>query len=144
MRLVPYDPVRMAPGPVQALLAEAAFPPTADRAAALLAATYTRPKVTLYLVYEAQELVGLIGLHRTGRDRGEVTHIAVQPGRRRQGARSAMLLELRHHLGLRELVAETDGESLGFYRRCGFEVRSLGETYPGVERFLCRLADPLA
>ncbi len=142
MRLVPYDPVRMTKGPVQALLAEAAFPPTADRAAALLAATYTRPRVTLYLAYEAQELVGLIGLHRTARDRGEVTHIAVQPGRRRQGVGRSMLLELRHHLGLRELVAETDGEALGFYRRCGFRVRSLGETYPGVERFHCRLTGP--
>lgn len=35
------------------------------------------------------------------------------------------------------LVAETDGDGVGFYRRCGFDIFSLGELYPGVERFRC-------
>lgn len=35
------------------------------------------------------------------------------------------------------LSAETDAEAVGFYRSCGFTVRSLGEKYPGTERFLC-------
>jgi hypothetical protein len=35
------------------------------------------------------------------------------------------------------IVAETDEESVQFYRNIGFIIRSLGEKYPGVERFLC-------
>lgn len=35
------------------------------------------------------------------------------------------------------MTAETDAEAAGFYRACGFQVRSLGEKYPGVERFAC-------
>jgi len=35
------------------------------------------------------------------------------------------------------LYATTDAEAVGFYRRCGFAVHSLGELFPGVERFEC-------
>ena len=35
---------------------------------------------------------------------------------------------------------ETDNDAVGFYRRCGFSVASLGEKYPGIERFDCRRA----
>ncbi|PTX64852.1 hypothetical protein C8P63_10170 [Melghirimyces profundicolus] len=33
--------------------------------------------------------------------------------------------------GMREVTAETDRDAVGFYRRLGFEIRSLGERYPG-------------
>jgi hypothetical protein len=36
---------------------------------------------------------------------------------------------------LKNVEAETDREADGFYRACGFTVHSLGEKYPGVERF---------
>lgn len=35
------------------------------------------------------------------------------------------------------VIAETDEEAVNFYRSIGFEVYSLGEKYPGVERFRC-------
>ncbi len=38
------------------------------------------------------------------------------------------------------IVAETDRSALGFYVALGFTMTSLGEKYPGVERFLVRLA----
>lgn len=40
--------------------------------------------------------------------------------------------------GLCELEAETDLEAVDFYRKCGFTVATLGEKYPGVQRFSCR------
>jgi hypothetical protein len=38
---------------------------------------------------------------------------------------------------IRELVAETDIDSVNFYLKTGFSVESLGEKYPGRERFRC-------
>lgn len=32
------------------------------------------------------------------------------------------------------ITAETDHDAIAFYRRYGFEIQSLGEKYPGVER----------
>ena len=33
--------------------------------------------------------------------------------------------------------AETDKDAVNFYKRYGFSIISLGEKYPGVERFYC-------
>jgi hypothetical protein len=38
---------------------------------------------------------------------------------------------------LDEIEAETDKDTVDFYRLCGFTITSLGEPYPGTERFLC-------
>ena len=35
------------------------------------------------------------------------------------------------------IEAETDADAVGFYEQVGFTVTSLGESYPGVERFRC-------
>ncbi|MDP2859713.1 MAG: hypothetical protein Q8P50_17310 [Bacillota bacterium] len=53
-----------------------------------------------------------------------------------------MLRELATRHGYRRLYAETDGEAVGLYVKCGFRIESLGEKYPGVERFLCTLEAP--
>ena len=50
-----------------------------------------------------------------------------------------MILHVCKAYGLEEITAETDRDAVEFYRRVGFEVESLGEQYPGTERFLCRL-----
>lgn len=35
------------------------------------------------------------------------------------------------------IKAETDKDAVGFYKKNGFSITSLGEKYPGVERFEC-------
>ncbi|PFE51898.1 GNAT family N-acetyltransferase, partial [Bacillus cereus] len=37
------------------------------------------------------------------------------------------------------IEAETDKEAVGFYKKCNFKIESLGEKYPGIERFYCYL-----
>jgi len=37
------------------------------------------------------------------------------------------------------LEAETDAEAVKFYKKMGFQIQSLGEKYPGIERFHCYL-----
>ena len=85
------------------------------------------------------DLVGCVGAEMLEPGRVEVRHIAVLPGKRNQGIGRSMLRQLSDELGLGQLAAETDGDAVGFYEKCGFEVESLGELYPGVERFRCTL-----
>ena len=47
-----------------------------------------------------------------------------------------MLNEIKH------MEAETDIEAVDFYKKIGFQTVSLGEKYPGVERFKCTLEYP--
>jgi ribosomal protein S18 acetylase RimI-like enzyme len=68
-----------------------------------------------------------------------VVHIAVAPSCQGQGLGRELLKAAVTKFDLRRIAARTDAEAVGFYRRCGFSVCSLGEVYPGVERFDCTL-----
>ncbi|MNW71139.1 hypothetical protein D3C74_508110 [compost metagenome] len=50
-----------------------------------------------------------------------------------------MISEVSRTAGIETITAETDREAVGFYRSTGFPITSLGEKYPGVERFACIL-----
>ena len=82
-------------------------------------------------------LVGLIGVTYISSYQIELRHIAVKQGYRNQGLGKGMLTEILENRNLTEIVAETDKNAVSFYRRTGFHITSLGEKYPGVERFHC-------
>jgi len=79
---------------------------------------------------------------RRNRDEAEITSLAVLPDWRRQGFARALIFGACEHLGLRAVEADSDAEAVDFYRAIGFAVESLGERYPSVERFRCRLELP--
>ncbi|MHB0886723.1 MAG: GNAT family N-acetyltransferase, partial [Bacillota bacterium] len=74
----------------------------------------------------------------------EIRHLAVAPGRRGRGLGREMVFALPTVCTCLDVVAETDHDAVGFYRRIGFSLESLGELYPGTERFRCRLRLPEA
>lgn len=86
--------------------------------------------------------IACIGLEPTGRDEAEITSLAVLPDWRGQGFARSLVFGACEQLGLRMLEAETDAHTVDFYRAIGFTVASLGERYPGVERFRCLLQLP--
>ncbi|OPA81279.1 GNAT family N-acetyltransferase [Paenibacillus selenitireducens] len=83
------------------------------------------------------ETIGFVGF--TMNDNGELTlqHIAVRPEDREHGYGRGMMLELIGLMNPASIQAETDEEAVDFYRNIGFTAYSLGEKYPGVERFRC-------
>lgn len=62
------------------------------------------------------------------------------PDRRRTGVGSQHLGALHHGGSRLPIVAETDSDAAGFYAANHFTITSLGEKYPGVERFRVCLA----
>lgn len=96
----------------------------------------------LFASYRDGKLVGVIGIDAPAEDVEVITQIAVARASRQMGIGRAMIDDAMRDLSFRVLQAETDDDAVGFYRSCGFQVRSLGEKYPGVERYLCeRQAD---
>ena len=96
---------------------------------------YERNKGTLYR-YEEQ---ACIGIEIIGANKAKIRHIAVIPQYRHKGIALQMIKEVVRIHQLTYLEAETDDEAVEFYKRIGFQVRTLGEKYPGVERFHCYL-----
>lgn len=89
-------------------------------------------------------VTGCIGLRLLGEGQAVVENLAVLPARQKQGIGRKLLRDAAARFGLSQLELETDREAVEFYRRCGFTVTSLGEKYPGTERFRCtwRAATP--
>lgn len=98
---------------------------------------YGRNKGTFYK-YEEK---ACIGIEIIGAYKARICHIAVAPQYRYKGIALQMIKEVLRTHQLTYLEAETDDEAVGFYKKIGFQVKSLGGKYPGVERFQCYLEE---
>ncbi len=94
---------------------------------------------TLYGKCNTSELIGLIGVEHNSEYVAELKHIAVRSDYRRCGAGREMIMKYVMEHDIQILIAETDKDSMHFYEKIGFAIASLGEKYPGVERFKCTL-----
>ena len=94
------------------------------------------PAPTLLLACADRDPVGVVGF--TVNDTNIVLlHIATRLDARRTGVGRRLLAAVRENTPVElPLVAETDAGALGFYLANDFIAESLGEKYPGVERFL--------
>lgn len=93
----------------------------------------TNPHRFLYVA----ENEAFIGIELQGDSRCEIRHIAVASNSRSRGLGSRMIEEVAKLHGIHQIFAETDQDAIGFYRKNGFKIKSLGEKYPGRERFYC-------
>lgn len=86
---------------------------------------------------------GLIGgtiiLKCLGNDEFEIVSIATDQAHRNQGIASRLISFAATNLKCSVIKAETDDDAVGFYRKYGFHIDSLGEKYPGTVRYLCTL-----
>ena len=119
----------------RAVLALAMGNPSEARLIELLASYRDLPERQLWRAGVAGRAVGVMGTHIESEGTVRVGHIAVAPAEQGRGFGRGMLEALMQQ-GLR-IVLETDSNGSDFYRACGFAVTSLGEKYPGVERFEC-------
>ncbi|CAI6029592.1 GNAT family N-acetyltransferase [Cohnella sp. JJ-181] len=83
------------------------------------------------------ETIGIIGFEAVDAGTIVIRHIAVHPDERGKGYGRGMVLHLLTEADPDRIEAETDEDGVNFYRSIGFTVHSLGEKYPGVERYLC-------
>ncbi len=91
------------------------------------------PNRHLFLMEEE----AFIGIELKDASRCEIRHIAVAGNSRKSGLGGCMIEEVVKLHGIHEIFAETDEDAVGFYRKTGFNIKSLGEKYPGRERFYC-------
>jgi ribosomal protein S18 acetylase RimI-like enzyme len=122
---------------VRELLAAAIAFPTSERIAQVCARYRTNPTWRMLGCRSEEEIVGCLGLSLGDAGQATIRHIAVALPRRRHGIGTALICHAAKIFALSRLCAETDRDAVAFYRRRGFAIQSLGETYPGVERFHC-------
>lgn len=91
----------------------------------------------LYGMIFENEIVGCIGIEFVSPFKCEIRHIAGNPNSRNQHIGSNMIYFVIEQFQLDSIFAETDKDAVNFYSSTGFTITSLGEKYPGVERFHC-------
>ncbi|WNQ11925.1 GNAT family N-acetyltransferase [Paenibacillus aurantius] len=121
---------------IQELLACSVFPDP-DRVMETIETYRREPERELYGHESEGEIIGLIGFRLENGGTLTIDHLAVRPDCRGAGFGRGLLLETLELKEPREMVAETDEDAVDFYRSTGFIVVSLGENYPGAERFRC-------
>ncbi|TMU87038.1 GNAT family N-acetyltransferase [Bacillus sp. BHET2] len=95
------------------------------------------PSGELFALEHEGEMVGCIGVEFIGLTTCEIKHLAVSPRVRGRGMASEMIQNIIDMHKVTNVLAETDKDAVLFYQKFGFTIISLGEKYPGVERFLC-------
>jgi ribosomal protein S18 acetylase RimI-like enzyme len=124
---------------VRSLLARSIGYPTTAKIAAVCE-RYRHDDRRILLGFERDSvLVSYAGLELVGPSEAILWNIVVVPAAQGQGIGRAIVTYVRNRFARRQLVAETDRNAVGFYRACGFTIESLGERYPGTERFRCTL-----
>ncbi|WP_430789617.1 GNAT family N-acetyltransferase [Virgibacillus flavescens] len=91
----------------------------------------------LYGFKQNNSAIGCIGIEFPSPNQCEIKHIVVSPDFRGYGLGRKMIQFVIDQNYLTGITAETDKDAVGFYQKCGFQVTSLGEKYPGVERYCC-------
>jgi predicted GNAT family N-acyltransferase len=123
---------------ITSLVAQCVYNPTDDKMKDIISLYESDSHLKLYAYYDGERVVAIIGLHTKSLDKiAVIRHIAVQQEVRSKGFGRRLVNEILSLHSVSSIQAETDKDAVNFYRSCGFEVKSLGELYPGVERFLC-------
>ena len=122
------------------LLSLSMFRPDPDRVYGTLENLLSRNDTHVFLSLVSSKPVGFIAAERSGVGTASIRYISVDAKFQGRGIGKELVIWLfSEWKDLREFRAETDSSAVGFYRKCGFAIKSLGEKYPGVERFECVL-----
>lgn len=109
--------------------------------------SYLAGPARLAAAFAEGSLVGVVGYrhtdYRNTYGRTELLHIATDRRWQRKGVGAAMIQWVEAQYPVDPIEAQTDREAVGFYRSIGFSTQSLGELYPGVERFRAALRPAL-
>lgn len=88
-------------------------------------------------VYEREnKLIGVITINVQD-NKCEITSLAVDETYQSRGIGTKLVNHIKENYYY--IIAETDDDALAFYRKQGFVIKSLGEKFPGINRYLCKI-----
>ena len=95
--------------------------------------------IYVFVCVDNSQNVGMLVMRMKDGGEGEIVGIAVKPEYRRKGAGAYLIKESAKMMNIKKLTAQTDGDTVLFYKALGFECKAQKVKYPdGVcERFNC-------
>ena len=124
---------------VLSILAHSQYMPTPEKLNRMADQYESDAAISAFACEHNGMICGAIILKHTGGAAFEIMSIATHPDYRKQGVGAKLVAFAASTPGCTVIQAETDDDAVGFYRKCGFQIESLGEKYPGIVRYLCSL-----
>ena len=121
---------------VLTLLKPSVFNPTPERLKDR-AEKYSADKNTFVYACKIDGVYAGIVVLKTENDTAEILDIAVKPEYRKHGIGRSLIDFVFNQLPIDTITAETDDKAIGFYKRCGFTITSVGEVC-GTKRYFCK------
>lgn len=119
-----------------ALLKPSVYNPTPERLKSRAEKYSADKRTNVYACKTGGVYAGIVVL-KTENGTAEILDISVKPEYRKHGIGKSLIDFVFNQLPIDTITAETDDEAIGFYKRCGFTITSVGEVC-GTKRFFCK------
>lgn len=120
---------------VLTLLKPSVFNPTPERLKDRAEKYSADKRTNVYACKTGGIYVGIV-VFRTENSTAEILDIAVKPEYRKHGIGRKLIDFVLTQFPIDTITAETDGEAVEFYKRCGFTIASVGAVC-GTKRYFC-------
>lgn len=120
------------------LLAKSIYNPTEERLINRVDKFIMNPYVRVYAMKIEDLYVGIIVIDISDNGNIEILNIAVSQNYQGSGIGSSLIDHCTDTMQPNVMIAETDNDAVGFYRKIGFEIMPLGDKYrAGIMRYQC-------
>lgn len=124
---------------VLAIVSLSQYMPTTENLKSLAHKYESDSTISAFACVDDGIVCGIIILKRIVYNEFEIIGIATDHNHRKKGVASKLISYATNILNCSIITAETDDDAVDFYRKYGFKIKSLGEKYPGIVRYLCTL-----
>jgi GNAT superfamily N-acetyltransferase len=128
--------------PYLKLLLIAAFPRTPSEQIRMGEEFRDSPSHVFWVASVDGQPIGACAVIESEADLATIRYLGVEEPFRRQGVGRQLIEAAIQRTDKRIVEAETDANAKDFYRKRGFAIRSLGEKYPGIIRYVCTYTKP--
>ena len=111
------------------IYASCMYHPTYDDYRAEMECTLADPSMKVFVCEDRGRKAGMMVLKRS-EAAAEIIGIAVSDDARRKGIGKELIRRVMESEGLERVIARTDDDSIGFYRKCGFSEERIVTEYP--------------
>ena len=122
---------------ILALMKPSVYDPTPERLKSRAEKYSADKNIFVYACKKDGIYVGIV-VFGTGNGTAEILDIAVKPEYRKHGIGKSLIDFIFTQFPIDNITAETDDEAVGFYKRCGFTITSVGEV-SSIKRYFCQL-----
>lgn len=120
------------------VLTESMYMPTEEKLTNLINKYINNHNIIVYGYIGDKNLEGIIALDTADIGNIIILNIAVNKYIRFKGIGSMLIDYTIINLKPKELIAETDNDAVGFYKKYGFEIVNLGKKYGDTNRYKCK------